>query len=88
MSPADPFKRVSVATSVDPNPLEQSDWVHIACLYVVERTILPVPAGRWCYRKPLYHVAVKAGFYRKAVEVYLYIPRPRDIHPLEFEIRP
>ena len=34
--------------------------------------------GRWIYRQTLYRVAVKAGFYRKAVEVYLYIPRPCD----------
>ena len=34
--------------------------------------------GRWIYRQTLYHVAVKAGFYRKAVEMYLYIPRPCD----------
>ena len=31
--------------------------------------------GRWIYRQTLYHVAVKAGFYRKAVEV-CYIPIP------------
>ena len=43
--------------------------------------------GFWIYRQTLYHVAVKAGFYRKAVEVY-YIPRPCDIHPLQCEIRP
>ena len=43
--------------------------------------------GRWIYSQTLYHVAVKAGFYRKAVEVY-YIDRPCDIHPLQFEIRP
>ena len=43
--------------------------------------------GRWIYRQTLYHVAVKAGFYRKAVGVY-YIPRPCDIHPLQYEIRP
>ena len=32
----------------------------------------------------LYHVAVKAGFYRKAVEVYLYIPRPCDMKQKNF----
>ena len=31
--------------------------------------------GRRIYRQTLYHVAVKAGFYRKAVEVY-FIPSP------------
>ena len=46
--------------------------------------ILPAPAGNrtpgcWIYRQTLYHVAVKAGFCRKAVEAYLYIPRPFDI---------
>ena len=35
--------------------------------------------GRWIYRQTLYQVAVKAGFYRKAVEVYLYLLRPCDI---------
>ena len=44
--------------------------------------------GRWINRQTLYHVAVKAGFYRKAVEVCYIIPRPCDIHPLQFEIRP
>ena len=43
--------------------------------------------GRWIYRQTLYHVAVKAGFYRKAVEVYQ-IPIPCDMYPLQFEIRP
>ena len=31
--------------------------------------------GSWIYRQALYHIAVKAGFYRKAVEVCKYIPR-------------
>ena len=26
--------------------------------------------SRWIYRQTLYHVAVKAGFYRRAVEIY------------------
>ena len=34
----------------------------------------------------LYHVAVKADFYRKTEEVCIY--RQCDIHPLQFEIRP
>ena len=33
--------------------------------------------GRWINRQTLYHVAVKAGFYCKAVEVY-HIPIPCD----------
>ena len=33
---------------------------------------------RWINRQTIYHVPVKAGFYRKAEE-YLYIPRPCDI---------
>ena len=61
-------------------------------IYAVERKYFTCPSwesnpGRWIYRQTLYHVAVKAGFYRKAVEVY-YIPRPCDIHPLQFEICP
>ena len=41
---------------------------------VVERKYFTCPSresnpGRWIYRQTLYHVAVKAGFYRKAVEV-------------------
>ena len=60
---------------------------------VVERKYFTCPSretnpGRWIYRQTLYHVAVKAGFYRKAVEVCYIIPRPCDIHPLQFEIRP
>ena len=60
---------------------------------VVERKYFTIPSleshpGRLIYSQTLYHVAVKAGFYRTAVEVYLYIPRPCDIHPLQFEIRP
>ena len=56
---------------------------------VVERKYFTCPSResnpcQWIYRQTLYHVAVKAGLYRKAVEVYLYIPRPCDI----FEIRP
>ena len=39
--------------------------------------------GRWIYRQTLYHVAVKAGIYSKAVEVF-YLPRPCDIHPRQF----
>ena len=35
----------------------------------------------------LYHVAIKAGLYRKAVQVY-HIPIPGDILPLQLEIRP
>ena len=51
-------------------------------LSVLERKYFTCPSwesnrGRWIYRQTLCHVAVKAGFYRKAVEVY-YIPRPCD----------
>ena len=46
-------------------------------LRVVERNYFTCPS-RWIYRQTLYHVAVKAGFYRKAVEVY-HIPIPCDI---------
>ena len=35
-------------------------------------------------RRALYHVAIKAGLYRKAVQVY-YIPLPCDILPLHIE---
>ena len=42
---------------------------------------------RWTQSPTLYHVAIKAGLYRKAVQVY-YIPIPGDILPLQFEIRP
>ena len=47
---------------------------------VVERKYFTCPSresnpGRWINRKTLYHVAVKAGFYRKAAEV-CYIPSP------------
>ena len=64
----------------------------VLCAYVVERKYFTCPSresnpGHWIYRQTLYHVAVKAGFYRKAIEVY-YIPRTCDIHPLQFEIRP
>ena len=51
---------------------------------VVERKYFTCPSresnpGRWIYRQTLYHVAVKAGFFRKAVEVY-HIPIPCDIY--------
>ena len=60
---------------------------------VVERKYFTCPShesnqGRLIYRQTLYHVAVKAGFYRKAVEEVYHIPIPCDIHPLQFEIRP
>ena len=44
--------------------------------------------GRWIYRQTLHHVVVKASFYRKAVEVYLYIPIPCDIHPSNLKFVP
>ena len=59
---------------------------------VVERKYFTCPSwksnpGHWINRQTLYLVAVKADFYRKAVELYLYIPRPCDTHPYQFEIR-
>ena len=42
---------------------------------------------RWTQSPTLYHVAIKAGLYRKAVQV-CYIPIPGDILPLQLEIRP
>ena len=42
---------------------------------------------RWTQSPTLYHVAIKAGLYRKAVQVY-HIPIPGDILPLQIEIRP
>ena len=56
-------------------------YAAILCkLNVAERKYFTCPSresnpGRWIYRQTLYHVAVKAGFYRKAVEVYIYKPR-------------
>ena len=41
----------------------------------------------WTQSPILYRVAIKAGLYRKAVEVY-HIPIPGDILPLQLEIRP
>ena len=54
---------------------------HIHNVCVVERKYFTCPSqelnpGRWIYRHTLYHVAVKVSFYRKAVEVYSYIPIP------------
>ena len=42
---------------------------------------------RWTQSPTLYHVTIKAGLYRKAVQV-CYIPIPGDILPLQLEIRP
>ena len=42
---------------------------------------------RWTQSPTLYHVAIKAGLYRRAVQVY-HIPIPGDILPLQIEIRP
>ena len=48
-------------------------------LIVVKRKLSTCPGresnpGHWINKQTLYHVAVKACFYRKAVEVYFYIP--------------
>ena len=42
---------------------------------------------RWTQSPTLYHIAIKAGLYRKAVQVY-HIHIPGDILPLQIEIRP
>ena len=42
---------------------------------------------RWTQSPTLYRVAIKAGLYRKAVQV-CYIPITGDILPLQIEIRP
>ena len=42
---------------------------------------------RWTQSPTLYHLSIKAGLYRKAVQV-CYIPIPGDILPLQIEIRP
>ena len=64
--------------------------IHYVGAIVVERKYFTCPSresnpGRWIYRQTLYHVAVKAGFYRKAVEVY-YIPRPCDMQFESFQV--
>ena len=43
--------------------------------------------ARWTQSPTLYHVAIKAGLYRKPVQV-CYIPIPGVILPLQIEIRP
>ena len=56
----------------------------------MEITFFPNRASnpvRWTQSPTLYHVAIKAGLYRKAVQVY-HIPIPSDIPPLQIEIRP
>ena len=65
--------------------MTEEKQVYILVSY--SENILPAPArnrnpGRWIYRQTLYHVAVKAGFYRKAVEVY-HIPIPCDTNMTE-----
>ena len=42
---------------------------------------------RWTQSPTLYHIAIKAGLYRKVVQVY-HIPIPGDILPLRIDIRP
>ena len=59
---------------------------------VVERKYFTCPSresnpGRWIYRQTLYHVAVKAGFYRKAVEEY-YRPSPVTFSPTKLNFVP
>ena len=61
--------------------------------HVAERNYFTCPGwesnpGGWIYRQTLYHDAVKAGFYHKAVEVYLYIPRPSAYTPSNLKFIP
>ena len=60
---------------------------------VVERKYFTCPSresnqGRWIYRQTLYHVAVKAGFYRKAVEVYFIYLDPVTFTPSNLKFVP
>ena len=62
-------------------------------LNVVERKYFTCPSresnpGRWIYRQTLYHVAVKAGFYRKAVEVYYLYLDPVTYTPSNLKFVP
>ena len=43
--------------------------------------------GRWIYMQTLYHVAVKASLYRKAVEVY-FILSPMTFSPTKLDFVP
>ena len=43
--------------------------------------------GPWIYRQTLYHIAVKASFYRNAVEV-CYIPCPVTFSPTKLDFVP
>ena len=62
-------------------------------MFVVERKYFTCPIrksnpGHCIYRQTLYHLAVKAGFYGKAVEVnYIYLD-PVTFTTSNFEIRP
>ena len=65
--------------------LGKSDYIIRSATTVVERKYFTCPSREsnpdcWIYRQTLYHVAVKAGFYRKAVEV-CYIPIPTTYFP-------
>ena len=64
------------------------------CLFVtgekMEITFFPNRGSnpvRWTQSPTLYHVAIKAGLYRKAIQVY-HIPIANDILPLQTEICP
>ena len=57
-------------------------WVPNVIGEKMEITFFPDPGSnpvRWTQSPTLYHVAIKAGLYRKAVQVY-HIPIPGDIH--------
>ena len=58
---------------------------------VVERKYFTGPSresnpARWMYRQTLYHVAVKAGFYRKAVKVYYIYLDPVTFTPSNLKL--
>ena len=59
-------------------------WKKLEITFFLDRGSNPV---RWTQSPTLYRVAIKAGLYRKAVQVY-HIPIPCDILPLQIEIRP
>ena len=51
-------------------------YISLVDLFGPSRLLNP---GGWIYRQRLYHVAVKAASYRKAVDMYYIVPRPCDI---------
>ena len=61
-----------------------SRWKKLEIIFFPNRGSNPV---RWTQSPTLYHIAIKACLYRKAVQV-CYISIPGDILPLQLEIRP